>query len=99
MENYILYETTNLVNGKIYIGQTTKSLENRKTVHIYDSKNSNFYFHKAIRKYKPENFTWEIIDNLADNEEDLNFYKNICVFCLELIQICESNFFIFSVIN
>lgn len=34
----IIYKLTNKINGKIYIGQTIKSFEERLRGHIYDSK-------------------------------------------------------------
>lgn len=37
----IIYKATNLVNGKIYIGKTKKSLEARKKEHLKTSKYSN----------------------------------------------------------
>jgi group I intron endonuclease len=57
----IIYKATNKINGKVYIGQTIKSLEERKKCHIYDSKKSSFYFHRALNKYDPENFEWEVL--------------------------------------
>lgn len=77
----IIYKCTNLINGKIYIGQTIKGLEHRKGLHeITADKNRGFYFHNAIRKYGKENFKWEIIDSGLskidlDNKEI--FYINI----------------------
>ncbi len=59
----IIYKVTNKVNGKIYIGQTIKSLNVRRNRHISDAllDKSNAYFHNAIRKYGKKNFKWEII--------------------------------------
>ncbi len=38
----IIYRATNLLNGKMYIGQTIKTLEKRRYSHISDAKrNSN----------------------------------------------------------
>lgn len=59
----IIYKATNLVNGKIYIGKTLRSLITRKNRHISSANTgSNIYFHRAIRKYGAGNFVWEIID-------------------------------------
>ena len=58
----IIYKATNLVNGKCYIGQTVKLLKYRKSEHIKNMLNGSFsYFCNALRKYKTENFKWEII--------------------------------------
>lgn len=69
----IIYKVTNLVNNKIYIGQTSQSLKRRQSRHLSSafSNDSNYAFHKAIRKYGKENFDWEIIDN-SETQEELN---------------------------
>lgn len=74
----IIYKVTNIVNGKIYIGQTTKSLNTRKLSHINDSLaiRDNLYFHNAIRKYGINNFKWEVLESCASKEEldDMEFH-------------------------
>lgn len=65
----IIYKATNLINDKIYIGLTTKSLEHRISVHKKDSKSLNTYFYQAIRKYGFENFKWEVVDTAITMEE------------------------------
>ena len=60
MEAYkgYIYKITNLVNGKSYVGQTIRTIEERWKQHIKDSKGNkdDFYLHRAIRKYGKENF-------------------------------------------
>lgn len=69
-----IYKITNQLNGKFYIGMTRKKLKYRFNNHCYDAliRNSNSYFHKAIRKYGKENFIIEEIEicdkNLPDRE-------------------------------
>jgi group I intron endonuclease len=63
----IIYKITNRINGKIYIGQTVRSLQYRWKCHRHA--NDNCVFHKAIRKYGAENFTVEQIDTACDGEE------------------------------
>jgi group I intron endonuclease len=59
----IIYKVTNLINNKIYIGKTLKTLSKRKSCHFAHAKaGSSNYFHRAIRKYGKENFVWEVID-------------------------------------
>lgn len=69
----IIYKATNLVNGKAYIGQTIRSIDERARQHINDAKamKENFAFHSAIRKYGENNFRWEVIDT-ADTPDELN---------------------------
>jgi group I intron endonuclease len=65
----IVYKATS-PSGKIYIGITKKSLEERIKSHFYDSKkNSKRYFYKAINKYGIENIKFEIIDTAYSWEE------------------------------
>ena len=69
----IIYKAT-FSNGKSYIGQTTKELEQRKKGHLQTSKRKKdrgyvYPFYCAIRKYGWEDLTWEIIDTAEDPEE------------------------------
>jgi len=69
----IIYKATNKINGKMYIGQTVKSLNRRISRHIGNALNNRdtYYFHKAIRKYGIDNFKWEIVKE-CDSLEELN---------------------------
>lgn len=55
----IIYKVTNIINNKIYIGQTIHSLNIRKSQHErsheYGYKTA---FSNAIKKYGKENFIW-----------------------------------------
>jgi group I intron endonuclease len=64
----IIYKATNLINGKIYIGQTKLKLKYR----IMGHKKSKLLISKAIKKYGIENFKWEVIDS-ASNATELDF--------------------------
>jgi len=64
----IIYKATNKINGKCYIGKTTKTLECRKKQHIQSSNKSKYYFHRAISKYGTDNFEWEEIENCNDEK-------------------------------
>lgn len=69
----IIYKLTNKINGKIYIGQTIKSFEERLRGHIYDAqyrkKTSESRLSNAIRKYGIDNFEKEIIYTASSIEE------------------------------
>ena len=65
----IIYRATNLINNKVYIGQTTSTLDQRIKQH-YAKRNDGSYFHNALKKYGVDGFSWEIIDQ-AENEEEL----------------------------
>lgn len=69
---HYIYKYTNKTTGKIYIGQTN-NMENRFRGHKSDAYNpkSNGYklpFHQAIRKYGMDNFTYELLEEIADGE-------------------------------
>lgn len=66
----LIYKATNIINGKIYIGQTSKTLEYRKREHFKQvNNNSQLAFHRAIRKYGKESFSWGVIDSANTLEE------------------------------
>ena len=64
----IVYKITNRINGKIYIGQTVKSLKLRWAQHCSPSSGCTA-LHNAIKKHGPESFTVEQIDVAASREE------------------------------
>lgn len=60
MEKGYIYKIICLPTGKLYIGQTLRTIEKRWKRHIRDAKKgSEHKFHRAIRKYGAENFTVE----------------------------------------
>ena len=69
----IIYKATNIINQKIYIGQTTTSLNERIYFHIYRAEHSleitHTHFINAIRKYGKDAFIWEKIDEANTREE------------------------------
>lgn len=67
----VIYKFTNLINGKVYIGQTRKMLRERLSGHIYEMKNNPNYFHKALLKYGLSNFDISVIE-ICENPEDLD---------------------------
>jgi len=61
-----IYIYENLINGKVYIGQTI-DLKRRDYLHTYDGKNS-MYIDRAIKKYGRDNFSLNIITS-SDSQE------------------------------
>lgn len=68
-----IYKITNVVNGKVYIGQSMRDIRQRFVRHINDSLNGKLdtHFARAIRKYGKDNFNIELIDT-AETQDDLN---------------------------
>lgn len=60
-----IYKITNLINNKIYIGQTSTKIERRIDKHLIKANKANpkSFFHQAIRKYGFNNFIVEILEN------------------------------------
>ena len=69
----IIYKVTTQENGKIYIGQTIQTLNERKNKHYYKARQEEYttHFINALRKYPEEAFIWEIIDE-AETQEALD---------------------------
>ena len=69
----IIYKIINLKNNKIYIGQTSKSIQERFSRHINDalSNRLNTHLARAIRLYGSDSFIIEQIDE-ATTQEELN---------------------------
>ena len=69
---YTIYKTTNLVNGKFYIGK-------HQTTNLNDGYlGSGKLLKEAVRKYGKDSFTKEII-SLFDSEESMNKAERIVV--------------------
>ena len=69
-----------MVNGKQYVGQTTRTLEQRWREHCSNSSRCT-YLHNAIEKYGKENFKVEQIDVALDQDE-LDYKEQQYIKCL-----------------
>ena len=66
-KEFVIYKHTNIINKKIYIGQTCQSPPSKRW---YPSNyKNNEYFYSAIQKYGWDNFTHEIIESNLTLEE------------------------------
>lgn len=72
----IIYKATNIVNNKVYIGQTIVSFNERVYEHTRRAlKNKDsIYFHRAIKKYGKNNFIFEEIDK-CESFDELNYFE------------------------
>jgi group I intron endonuclease len=69
--NYIIYKTTNVINGKYYIGC-------HQTVNINDGYlGSGKHLKHAVKKYGVDNFNFEILYSVSSKEEMFELERNI----------------------
>lgn len=68
----MIYKATS-PSGKVYVGFTSKSLEDRRKMHArYARERRRTQFHKALLKYGPENFSWTVLkEGVQDKTEAL----------------------------
>ena len=80
-----IYKITCLVNQKVYIGQTSETIERRFARHMgYQKNEHDTKFYRAIKKYGKDNFKIEAIDS-AETQAELdqkeiyyiNFYNSV----------------------
>lgn len=70
MDKYRIYKVTNNINGKIYVGQTKREIFKRFSDHVSHAMKStrpndlNCSLYKAIREYKPENFSISLLEEI-----------------------------------
>ena len=71
----LIYKITNKLNGKVYIGQTTKTLDIRRKGHIQAAKDGiNHHLYNAMNKYGIENFEFEEVCK-ANSKSELNYLE------------------------
>lgn len=76
----VIYKITNLINGKRYIGQTSKLyINDRWCEHKNNARNGkSSYLYNAIRKYGEDNFEFKVIlKNIPIDK--LNFYEQLLI--------------------
>ncbi len=76
-----IYKVTNKINGKAYVGQTSRPLKERWRQHCADTKRkfACYKFQKAILEHGKENFEIEQIDTAKTkaeaNEKEIHWIK------------------------
>lgn len=76
-----IYKIENLMNGKVYIGQTTRNPIKRKRDHINTLKlktHANPHLQQAFNKYGEPNFKFTVL-NYATNKETLDSLETIYI--------------------
>ena len=80
----LIYKATSKTTNKVYIGQTTTTLQNRINHHKTASEVKNYHFYNAIKKYGFDDFEWEVLEddihdiNLLNEREKywINYYNS-----------------------
>ena len=74
-----IYKIVNKINGDIYVGKTTKTLEERFRKHRHKHKNVNTHLYKAMRKYGVENFEIFAIEECTGNlnEREMHWIETL----------------------
>ena len=71
-----IYQITNQINGKIYIGKTERTIQERWREHCEDYLRERCYYrplYRAMRKYGLSNFTIELLEE-TDNPEEREIF-------------------------
>jgi len=69
----IIYKATNKINGKVYIGQTWKTLAIRRGYHHRNNKNC-MPICRAIKKYGRNSFSWNIVIEV-NSQIEMDFFE------------------------
>ncbi len=86
-----IYKVINLVNKKIYIGQTT-NFEKRKHTHLKHAKRgAHSYFHNALGTYGIHNFKWKIL-GYCYSKEELSEAEKECIWLYKSFGLNDKNF-------
>jgi group I intron endonuclease len=79
---FTIYLITNCLNGKTYVGKTTKTLQKRWVRHLWSMKTGDdTYLYRAMRKHGPENFSISFLCEAKD-EEELNYLETMWILLL-----------------
>jgi len=74
-----IYKVTNLINNKVYVGQTIQSIKTRWNCHCKPSRERVSAISKAIQKYGKQNFKIEEIDG-ANSLTELNYLETYYIY-------------------
>jgi len=86
----LIYQARNLLNGKVYIGKTELTLEERKHAHLRDCnhKKSRFY---TVLKSHPDLFEWSIVEDGVPSSSLNDRERHWIAFCRSTDKGCGYN--------
>ena len=86
-----IYKITNNVNGKMYVGQTFRDVQQRFDEHLRTARKKEIGYksllYNAIKKYGKENFTIETLEECEDDK--LNERE---IYWIDKLKTCESGY-------
>jgi group I intron endonuclease len=59
----LVYKAKNLINGKVYVGATRRTVDQRFRNHLCSLSKSKLPFHRALKKYGLQSFKITVIDS------------------------------------
>jgi len=74
-DNYTVYKVTNTRNGKVYVGVTSKSIDQRWKSHVLSSRKNRLALGQAIKKYGETNFNIEALETCESKHQALEQEK------------------------
>lgn len=74
MRTYYIYKATNKINGKSYVGQTC-DFRSRVWQHQRCYEKEDCDFHRAIKEFGFDNFSWEIIETCESEDRACELEK------------------------
>lgn len=69
-----IYKIENKIDGKFYIGKTSKTLEERFRKHLYNHLDGQTYLYKAMRKHGIENFDISLVEEVTEDLDSREKY-------------------------
>lgn len=70
-----IYKLVNLINGKVYIGQTRQTLNKRRNSHFRNT--CNKHLRSALNKYGKQNFTILTLESIYEKDVYYNLFDDI----------------------
>lgn len=81
-----IYKITNPINNKCYIGQTTQRISSRWHRYKKLKCKGQPKLYNALLKYGSNNFIYEIFDDSATNQDELDFLEKSYIYCFNSIE-------------
>ena len=71
MRTWLIYCAERVETGQVYVGQTHRGFDRRQQEHLTQSARGKLKrFHAALRVHGPEQFTWRVLTDRIDNQDE-----------------------------